>query len=237
MYKYLLFDIDGTLMDFDRDMDYAFRYMYEHSGLSKEKPLTDSLMELYETRNKYWWQRFEHGLCTKKELYNNRFTEFFEEADLPKLDPDYINEMYFGALGQTGTLFPGAEALLSKLSIKYTLYIVTNGNASSQKTRLERSGILRFIRDYFISETAGSAKPDKRYFDYVLSHIPGAEPKDCLVIGDSLSSDMLGACNAGMDSIWYNPKHVASDPDIPVTYTVESFDEILDLLQNDDERA
>ena len=230
MYKYLLFDIDGTLMNFDRDMDYAFRYMYEHSGLSKAKPLTDELMELYETRNKYWWRRFELGLCTKSELFRNRFTEFFEAADLPRLDPDFINKMYFDALGVTGTLFPGTEELLSKLSDRYTLYIITNGNASSQKTRLERSGILQYIEDYFISETAGSAKPDKRYFDYVLSHIPGAEPKDCIVIGDSLSSDMLGALNAGMDSIWYNPKHVHGDPAIPVTHIVESFDEILAIL-------
>ncbi len=230
MYKYLLFDIDGTLMDFEHDMDYAFRYMYESSGLSKAKPLTDDLMELYEKHNKFWWRRFEQGLCTKSELFNNRFIDFFKEADLPRLDPNWINDLYFGALGETGTLFPGAEQLLSDLCKYYTLYIVTNGNASSQKTRLEHSGILRYIKNYFISETTGYAKPDKRYFDYVLSHIPGSKPDDCIVIGDSLSSDMRGALNAGMDSIWYNPTHITADPATSVTYEVENFDEIRNIL-------
>lgn len=230
MYKYLLFDIDGTLMDFDHDMDYAFRYMYEHSGLSKSKPLTEELMEQYEKHNKYWWRCFEQGKCSKVELFNNRFVDFFEEANLPSLDPNWINELYFDALGKTGTLLSGAEKLLSDLHVHYKLYIVTNGNAASQKTRLERSGILRYIENYFISETTGYAKPDKRYFDYVLSHIPGAKPKDCIVIGDSLSSDMLGALNAGMDSIWYNPKGLAADPKIPVTHEVETLDSIRNIL-------
>ena len=233
MYKYLLFDIDGTLMDFDRDMDYAFRHMYSTSGLQQAKPLTDELMETYEVHNKRWWARFEQGLCTKNELFNQRFIDFFTEAQLPMLDPEWINTLYFDALGETGTLYPGAKELLEILSAHYDIYVVTNGNASSQKTRLNRSGILRYIKDYFISETAGAAKPDKRYFDYVLDHIPGAQPKECIVIGDSLSSDMRGAVNAGMDSIWYNPKHVENTLQIPVTYEAADFDSILRILMKE----
>ena len=230
MYKYLLFDIDKTLMDFDHDMSFAFRHMYSASGLEAAKPLTDELISIYNTCNERWWRNFEKGLCTKPELYNNRFVEFFEEADLPRLDPNHINELYFGALGETGTLYPGAEELLKALQPHYDIYIVTNGNAASQKTRMERSGILRYIKDYFISETAGAAKPDTRYFDYVLQHIPGARPEDCIVIGDSLSSDMRGAVNAGMDSIWYNPEHVENPQQIAVTHEVSDYESILRIL-------
>ena len=230
MYKFLLFDIDGTLMDFECDKNYAFRYMYATSGLEQTHPLTEELMEIYERCNIRWWQRFEQGLCTKPELYNNRFVDFFTEANLPMLDPNRINGLYFDALGKTGTLFPGAKELLSTLSQHYDIYIVTNGNASSQQTRMERSGILRYIKDYFISETAGAAKPDKRYFDYVLARIPGAKPADCIVIGDSLTSDMLGAVNAGMDSIWYNPQHTANTPPTFVTYEAENYSDILQIL-------
>lgn len=230
MYKYLLFDIDGTLMDFEHDMSYAFRHMYSTSGLEKFKPLNNELRDIYNTCNERWWRRFEQGLCTKPELYNSRFVDFFSAADLPQLDPNWINELYFGALGETGTLFPGAEELLKTLHQHYDIFIVTNGNAASQKTRMEHSGILRYIKDYFISETAGAAKPDKRYFDYVLERIPGASPQDCIVIGDSLTSDMRGAVNAGMDSIWYNPLRAGNPQQIPVTHEVSDYSEILHIL-------
>ena len=230
MVKFLLFDIDGTLMDFEKDKTYAFHHMYNASGLQAIRPLTDELEAIYDACNMRWWSRFEKKLCTKPELFNNRFVDFFRETGLPQLDPEWINKLYFDALGETGTLFPGTEALLSALQPHYDIYIVTNGNAASQKTRMEHSGILRYIKDYFISETAGAAKPDKQYFDYVLARIPGASPENCIVIGDSLSSDMLGAKNAGMDSIWYNPLHAENTLQVPVTHEVADFDAILQIL-------
>ena len=132
MYKFLLFDIDGTLMDFEKDKTYAFNHMYAASGLQEIRPLNDELVEIYETCNMRWWHRFEKNLCTKPELFNNRFIDFFNEAGLPQLNPEWINKLYFDALGETGTLFPGAVELLEALQPHYDIYIVTNGNASSQ---------------------------------------------------------------------------------------------------------
>ncbi|MBQ2668952.1 MAG: YjjG family noncanonical pyrimidine nucleotidase [Clostridia bacterium] len=230
MYKVLLFDIDGTLLDFDHDMEIAFRHMYTVSGLENAKPLTRELMEIYEVGNLRWWRRFEQGLCEKTELYNRRFEDFFEAAGLPYVDPNLLNSIYFDALGQSGTFYPGAEAMLAALAEKYPIYIITNGNAPSQKTRMALSGLNRYIQGYFISEAIGAAKPDKRYFDYVLAHIPGARAQDCIVIGDSLTSDMRGAVNAGMDSIWFNPKHLENTIAVPVTYEAADFDDILHIL-------
>lgn len=230
VYKYLLFDIDQTLLDFNRDMAEAFERMYEAAGFHAVLPISPDVRERYNACNERWWRRFEQGLCTKPELYRGRFVDFFREAGLPPRDPDEIHTLYADFLGQTGTLFPGALELIRSLAQLYPIYIITNGNAATQKTRLQNSGLLPYIRGCFISETAGAAKPDKRYFDYVLSHIPGAAAKDCVVIGDSLTSDMCGARNAGMDSIWYNPGGIENTVGVPVTYEVKGYGEIRRLL-------
>ncbi len=230
MYKYLLFDIDHTLLDFERDMAIAFERMYRVSGLHDVLPFSAEVLHQYNACNERWWRRFEQGLCTKPELYRNRFIEFFQEVCLPQIDPSRINALYFDFLGQSGTVFPGAKELLTALMGRYAIYIITNGNALSQKTRLQHSGLLPYVQGCFVSETAGTAKPDKRYFDYVLDHIPGAVAADCLVIGDSLTSDMRGAQNAGMDSIWYNPHGAKNTLGVPVTYEVCNYAEIRQLL-------
>ena len=55
-------------------------------------------------------------------------------------------------------------------------------------------------------------------------------PADCIVIGDSLTSDMLGAVNAGMDSIWYNPGHAENPEHLPITYEAANYADILRIL-------
>lgn len=230
MYKYLLFDADHTLLDFNRDMEIAFRRMYSGAGLDRQLPFSRAVLETYSRCNNRWWRRFEQGLCTKPELYRSRFIDFFAETGIEGADPDQLHTLYFDALGETGSVFNGALELLAALSKHFEIYIVTNGNAVSQRTRLQNSGLMKYVRDYFISETAGAAKPDKRYFDYVLSHLPGAVPADCIVIGDSLTSDMLGAVNARMDSIWYNPGHAENPEHLPITYEAANYADILRIL-------
>ena len=116
------------------------------------------------------------------------------------------------------------------LSEQYELYIVTNGNAATQKTRLERSGLLNYVNSYFVSEDAGAAKPDVRYFDYVFSRIPGFEKEEALLIGDSLTSDMQGAKNAGIDAVWYCPQGGEVPEGLSIPYRAGSFEEIRRLL-------
>ena len=116
------------------------------------------------------------------------------------------------------------------LSGAYQLYIVTNGNAVSQMSRLERSGLLPYVQDVFVSEDAGAAKPDVRYFDYAFSRIPGFEKERALLIGDSLTSDMLGAQNAGIDSMWYCPQGGEAPEGLSITYQVGSFEEMRRVL-------
>lgn len=228
-YRTLLLDADGTLLDFPRDMENAFTGMYE-ACFASQRPYSPAYLQCYSRCNDRWWAKLERGECTKPELYLGRFCDFLAETGLTG-DPAQINEGYFTRLGQGGAVYPGALELVEKLAGKYELYIVTNGNASTQKTRLENSGLMRFVKGYFVSEDAGAAKPDPRYFDYVFSRLPHAERKKSLVIGDSLTSDILGAVNAGLDSLYYHPDGpIASIGEVPYTYEAASYDGIAGLL-------
>lgn len=227
-YRFLLLDADGTLLDFDKDMDHAFRATYE-TCFSSQRPFSQELLDCYETCNSRWWQKLERGECTKPQLVVARFVDFLRETGLSGV-PEEINRLYFENLGQGGALLPGALELVRDLAQRYQLYIVTNGNAATQKPRLARSGLMGYVKEYFVSEDAGAAKPDKRYFDYVFARIPGFPKESALLIGDSPTSDMRGAQNAGVDSLWYNPKGETLPEGMAVTYQAESFGEIRQLL-------
>ena len=179
-YRFLLFDADGTLLDFDRDMDKAFRVTYE-TCFADQRPFSQEILDCYEKWNTLWWEKLERGECTKPQLVVARFRDFLTETGLSG-DPEQVNQEYFRNLGQGGAVFPGALELVRDLSQGYELYIVTNGNAATQKTRLEHSGLLDYVKAYFVSEDAGAAKPDPRYFQYVFSRIPGFQREDQLPV-------------------------------------------------------
>lgn len=227
-YRFLLLDADYTLLDFDQDMLHAFQATFE-TCFAGQRPYDPALLDTYEQCNDRWWKKLERGGCEKSQLFTGRFRDFLAETELSG-DPEEINETYFKNLGQGGALLPGALELVRDLSAQYELYIVTNGNAATQKTRLERSGLMDYVNSYFVSEDAGAAKPDVRYFEYVFSRIPGFAKEEALLIGDSLTSDMQGAKNVGIDSLWYCPQGGVTPEGLAITYRAESFEEIRELL-------
>lgn len=228
-YSTLLLDADGTLLDFGRDMYNAFTSLYE-AYFASQRPYSPEYLHTYDRCNDRWWKKMERGECTKAQLFVGRFYDFLAETGLIGV-PEVLTEEYFKRLGQGGALLPGAMELVEKLAGKYQIYIVTNGNAATQKTRLENSGLMRYIKEYFVSEDAGAAKPDPRYFDYVFSRLPHVEREKCLVIGDSLTSDIQGAVNAGLNSLYYHPDGpVSSIGKPPYTYEAASYSGIAGLL-------
>lgn len=228
-YRTLLLDADGTLLNFGLDMANAFSAMYA-ACFADQRPYSPEYLRRYNDCNERWWRKLERGECTKPELYVNRFRDFLAETGLTG-DPAVINEAYFTNLGKGGATLPGALELVERLSKKYELYIVTNGNAVTQKTRLENSGLMHYVKDYFVSEDAGAAKPDPRYFDYVFSRLPHVKREQTLVIGDSLTSDIQGAVNAGLASLYYHPDGpVACLGKPPYTYEATDYREIMELL-------
>ncbi|WP_305117017.1 YjjG family noncanonical pyrimidine nucleotidase [Acutalibacter muris] len=230
--RFLLFDADYTLLDFPEDMVRSFKIMYG-SCFAAQRPYSEELLRHYEACNNRAWDRFERGECTKQELYISRFIEFLSKTGLSG-DPEAINEKYFTAMAETGTAYPGAVELVKELSLTYDLYIITNGNVVSAIPRIRNSGLAPYFKEVFVSEAVGVGKPDKRYFDHVAASIPNFSRSEAVVIGDSPSSDLQGAVNAGLRSIWYDPPGAWTNERKAPQYTwrAESYDELREILRN-----
>lgn len=227
-YKYLLFDADETLFDFKKAEHEAFRLTCDASGTG----FSEEIYQVYSEINDALWKLLEKGGTTLPELKLERYRQLLEYSGHPEEGmiekAAEMRDLYVEFLGQQAFLMPDAVEVCRTLSEKYTLYIITNGISKIQRARLAKTPIKDFIRDIFISEEIGAAKPAAEYFDYVFDHIGDADKSKYLVIGDSLSSDIKGAVHYGLDSCWINPKNMAAE--FPVTYTVSELREIYNYL-------
>lgn len=227
-YTTLLFDIDNTILDFDKDEKIAVTKTLKDCQL----PYDEETVKLYSYFNSLMWKEYEKGTATKKDIQQKRFKLLVDHLKItPKINPEEINGLYEINLRKGGTLINGAKELLEKLKRKgYKLYAVTNGLKLSQENRGRNSGINTFFSDIFISECIGASKPQKEYFDYVLNHITEKDKSKILLIGDSLSSDIQGAFNCHIDSLWINRhaelNHLEKEP----TYTVFNLEEAEKIL-------
>ena len=225
-YKYLLFDLDHTLLDFDAAEDIAL------SQLLKEEGVVDiqAYKDYYVPMNKALWKDLEQKKITKAELINTRFAKLFAHFGIEK-DGAYLAERYQFFLSKQGQTFPGVEDLLKKLINQgYELYAATNGITYIQTGRLKQSGISPFFKEIFISEQLHTQKPDAAFYEKIGARIPNFNKNHALMIGDSLSADIQGGNNAGIDTIWYNPHHLENKTQAQPTYEVDSYQALLDCL-------
>ena len=224
-YPFLLFDADDTLFDFGAANHNAFAKVCEHCGLT----YSEELFALYESINQPLWRQLDQGLVTKEFLVVERFRRFLGELGIDR-DPVECNRIQLTNLGLSAVLFPHALEVVQTLAQTHKLYIVTNAVASVQRSRLSGSEIAPYITDAFISEEAGAAKPSRAYFDYVLQRIDGITPENCLVIGDSLSSDIKGANNAGLPCCWYNPKGAPRPAGLRIDHEIRDLRELFNIV-------
>lgn len=169
------------------------------------------------------------GELTKPQLVVKRYALFLEHYGIDK-DPQTVNETYADCLSKTAIELPGAEDLLKRLYGKAKIYIITNGLTKVQKGRFARTGMTEYIEEIFISEQMGCKKPDALFFSLVAERIPGFCQEQAIVIGDSLTSDIRGANNGGLDCIWYNPKGEKKPEDLKITLDARNFEEIYSFL-------
>lgn len=225
-YQWLLFDADNTLFDFDAAEEYALCRTLTHFGVEA----TDRVKNIYKKGNRALWDAFEQGKISQERILAQRFTLFLEAAGLEG-DGKAWNQFYMESLAGCSVLLPGAEDLCRRASQHYTLCLATNGVPFIQRSRLEHSPIARFFGDrVFISGEMGCRKPDKQFFETILTTLGAKNHRArVLVIGDSLSSDIRGAFNAQLDSVWLrwpSSKVGAVKP----TYEVESLAQLGQLL-------
>ena len=225
-YKFLFFDLDHTLLDFDAAEDIAL------SQLLKEEGVVDiqAYKDYYVPMNKSLWKDLEQKKITKSELINTRFAKLFAHFGIEK-DGAYLAERYQFFLSKQGQTFPGVEDLLRKLiSQGYELYAATNGITYIQTGRLKQSGIATYFKEIFISEQLHTQKPDAEFYEKIGAWIPNFDKNHALMIGDSLTADIQGGNNAGIDTIWYNPHHLENHTQAQPTYEVHSYKDLLNCL-------
>ncbi|NCC65031.1 MAG: noncanonical pyrimidine nucleotidase, YjjG family [Spirochaetia bacterium] len=229
MYRYLFFDADGTLFDFERAEHQAFWSMAEalNLRLSFEHEL------LYKKCNLSCWKAFEQGVLTLERLKSKRFELFLQELSI-QLDPAVASNLYQHHLSLQGILFDQSKEILQTLKNRgYVLYLASNGISSVQKSRIKIANIEHFFEKIYISEEIGFQKPDPRFFDAMFQAAGLEKQKNhCLMIGDSLSSDIKGGLSSGIDTLYLNLQNKTNDTAIVPTYTVTSLEAIIPLLIN-----
>ncbi len=223
-YTTLYFDLDNTLLDFTAAEHKAIRKLFALHNL----PISEERIAKYSSINLTWWERFEKGEIQKDEIYSGRFREYLAFYGLVG-DPIKMAEDYFDFLSEGYDLIDGADKALDYIKQKgYTVCITTNGMSRTQYRRIDNCSIKQYFDYIFVSEDAGHQKPEVEYFEYVMSRTPEKDKSKILVIGDSLSSDILGGINFGVDSCWLNPngKVGVHTP----TYEITQIMQITDIL-------
>ena len=233
MHHNFLFDLDQTLLDFHASEYKALGIVLTANGLS----FSDEIYQAFKAYNKSLWFELEKGSITRTELFTRRFQDVFKrcDGDSSQLDPLTVNDDFIRTMSVNGVLMDGALEFVKKVKEGIPdarIYIASNGATVNAKGRIASTGLDKYIDYLFISEDLGVTKPDVSFFNICLDKIgePGAS---CIMIGDSLSSDMLGAKNASIDSVWFMPsgdvERLMQEYDI--NYVASSFDELYLILE------
>lgn len=223
MYKYLLWDVDGTVLNFIASEAYAIRFLFEKYNIGE---CSDEMLKMYSGINIKYWQKLERGELTKPEILVGRFREFFEIIGVDVTIAESFNREYQVTLGDHIEFVDKAEEVLLSQKGKYTIAAVTNGTRVAQEKKLRISGLDKVFDEIFISENIGAEKPNKEFFDYVFEKLGIADKTEVLLIGDSLTSDMKGGQIAGIDTCWFNPQHNPNTLGTPITYEIDDLEKL-----------
>jgi len=233
MHRNFLFDLDQTLLDFHASERRALEIVVNKNGLK----FTDEVYDHFKAKNKSLWLELEKGTINRTELFTIRFNDLFDfcEGDSIGLDPLEVNADFIRTMSVNGVPMPGALEFVSKLREEIPgarIYIASNGATINAQGRMASTGLDRLIEHLYISEDMGVNKPEKEFYDICLEGI--GEPREtCIMIGDSLTSDMLGAKNAGLASVWFMPSGDvdAAVREYDIDYCASNYDELFEVLK------
>ena len=227
-YNTVLFDADQTLLDFHRSESEAIRETMSLYGVDP----SDENVKLYSNINLSLWKALERGEIEKSVLVYRRF-EMLLEALGVEGDAKQMSNTYVESLSKKGYFLDGAREMCEYLHGKVKMYIVTNGLEIVQRNRYAICGMEQFFDGVFISGEIGYEKPSINFFEYAAAHIDGFDKEKAIIVGDSLSSDIKGGINFGIDTCWYAPDTDAVS-DMNITYVARSFDDVIKYIMGED---
>lgn len=224
MYNIILIDLDNTILDFDAAEKDSFKKITEAIGLNYK----DELLQQYKKINKSLWNNLELGKISKEKVLNTRFSEFFKIYNI-NVDGRVIEKIYRSYLDNSSTLVPNAKYTLTELKkMGKRIYSASNGVYSTQIKRLSNSGVIDLFDGHFISDKIKYEKPSPYFFDFCIKNIGEVHNTSIIMVGDSPTSDIQGAVNAGLDSCFY--QHDKSVICTNAKYTIRDISKLLDIV-------
>ena len=224
--EFLFLDLDDTILDFHKAERIALSKTIRDFGVEP----TEEVLHRYHVINKWHWEQLEQRKLTREEVLQNRFGVLFDELGVAA-DKEACARAYEKNLSIGHYFLPGAEEAVENLSKKYRLFLASNGTASVQHGRMTSANLYRFFEKVFVSQEIGHNKPSKAYFDGCFALIPDFDPEKAIIVGDSLTSDILGGINAGIRTCWVNPGHLPAREDIRPDYEIEALSQLEALLE------
>lgn len=228
-YKHIFFDLDHTLWDFEKNSSETLVEIYFQFGMDElGKFSREEFILKFHSVNKFLWSLYHQGIIDRERLRSKRFGMVFEKLSVPHLFPaEEIAEEYLMKCPKKAHLFPYALDVLRYLRQHYILHIITNGFEEVQFIKLSTSKIQHYFSEIVTSDVSGFNKPHKGIFDFALHRI-NAFCSDCIMIGDDLEADILGAKNASIDHIYFNPTKIPHKE--AVTHEINCLSELMTIL-------
>lgn len=226
-YEIILFDADETLFDFKKSEKEAFKNTMLEFGVNYDE---NYHFKIYQDINTAIWKEFEEGLITQKELKIDRFKRLCDSIKIT-FNAEALAKAYMKHLADCSFLFDGAINLIEELKPNYKLLIITNGLSDVQNKRIKKSAIAHHFDSIVVSEEVNFSKPSPEIFELALANMDYDKSK-ILMVGDSLTSDIQGGINFGIDTCWYNPTKINAPSHLTPTYQVENFDDFKKLLNS-----
>lgn len=230
-YYCVLFDADNTLLNFDAAENKALAETLVNYGIEPDAETVQTYREI----NTELWKQLEKGQIRREKLMNERFTRFLKAINAAGNGAE-MNRYYLEQLSTHPDLL-GSNVLdvMRELSEVATLAVVTNGFDRVQNRRVQDSGLANYLEDVFVSEKLDSEKPSRKIFDAALRSLGVENREHVLMVGDSLSSDIQGGLNAGLDTCWFNPNHAENPGKVCPTYEISNLEELYALVMEPEE--
>ena len=228
MISTILWDVDGTLLDFIAAEKAAIKTLFGEFNLGQ---CSDEMIKRYSEINKTYWQRLERGEITKQEVLVGRFKEFFKSEGIDISVVEEFNSLYQLRLGDTIVYHDDSLEIIKSLQGSVRQYVVSNGTVEAQSKKLRLSGLGELVDGIFLSEHIGVEKPNIEFFDKVLEEIKPADRSSILIVGDSLTSDIQGGNNAGIVTCWYNPLGDKAPDKYRIDYEISDLHQIYEIIE------